>query len=108
LDKPLDVIYKVSKLAYRISVILIANERVKKNCSSVSVIKMQKKRREEMKTVFRELIPSLEASNWAITQEFRNFFSNPNVHYRVHKSPPQVFILNQINEVHTTPTYLFF
>jgi hypothetical protein len=31
LDKPLHVIYKVSKLAYRISVILIANERVKKN-----------------------------------------------------------------------------
>jgi hypothetical protein len=30
LDKPLHVIYKVSKLAYRISVILIANKRVKK------------------------------------------------------------------------------
>jgi hypothetical protein len=30
LDKPLHVIHKVSKLAYRISVILIANERVKK------------------------------------------------------------------------------
>jgi hypothetical protein len=30
LDKPLHVIYTVSKLAYRISVILIANERVKK------------------------------------------------------------------------------
>jgi hypothetical protein len=30
LDKPLHVMYKVSKLAYRIWVILIANERVKK------------------------------------------------------------------------------
>jgi hypothetical protein len=30
LDKPLHVIYKVSKLAYRIGVIVIANERVKK------------------------------------------------------------------------------
>jgi hypothetical protein len=30
LDKPLHVIYKVRKLAYRIPVILIANERVKK------------------------------------------------------------------------------
>jgi hypothetical protein len=30
LDKPLLVIYKISKLAYRILVILIANERVKK------------------------------------------------------------------------------
>jgi hypothetical protein len=31
MDKPLHVIYKVSKLAYRIWVILIANKRVKKN-----------------------------------------------------------------------------
>jgi hypothetical protein len=30
LDKPLHVIYKARKLAYRILVILIANERVKK------------------------------------------------------------------------------
>jgi hypothetical protein len=30
LDKPLHVIYKVSKLAYRILVILIANKRVNK------------------------------------------------------------------------------
>jgi hypothetical protein len=30
LDKPLHVIYTVSKLAYRIKVILIANKRVKK------------------------------------------------------------------------------
>jgi hypothetical protein len=30
LDKPLHVIYKASKLAYRICVILIANESVKK------------------------------------------------------------------------------
>jgi hypothetical protein len=31
LDKPLHVIHKVSKLAYRIRVILIDNKRVKKN-----------------------------------------------------------------------------
>jgi hypothetical protein len=31
LDKPLQVIYKVSKLAYGIRVILIANKRVKKS-----------------------------------------------------------------------------
>jgi hypothetical protein len=30
MDKPLHAIYKVSKLAYRIRVILIANKRVKK------------------------------------------------------------------------------
>jgi hypothetical protein len=33
LDKPLHVIYKTSKIAYRILVILIANERVKKKIS---------------------------------------------------------------------------
>jgi hypothetical protein len=38
LDKPLHVIYKVSKLAYRIWVILIANERVKKKLYSWSKI----------------------------------------------------------------------
>jgi hypothetical protein len=36
LDKPLHVIYKVSKLAYRIKVILIANERVKKKFVSIN------------------------------------------------------------------------
>jgi hypothetical protein len=36
LDKPLHVIYKVSKLSYRIWVIVIANKRVKKNSSPVS------------------------------------------------------------------------
>jgi hypothetical protein len=42
LDKPLHVIYKVSKLAYRIWVILIANKRVKKNVYTVSELYEQK------------------------------------------------------------------
>jgi hypothetical protein len=37
LDKPLHVIYKVSKLAYRIWVILIANERVKKKSTAKKI-----------------------------------------------------------------------
>jgi hypothetical protein len=53
-----------------------------------------------------ELSPSSEAANCAATQELHSILWNQKVHYRVRKSPPLIYILSQIDLVHTTPSSL--
>ena len=52
-----------------------------------------------------EQSPSWEANWFAASQEIPRILWNPKVHYRIHKCPPPVPILSQLDPVHTTTSH---
>jgi hypothetical protein len=67
---------------------------------------MKGQRRISLTYLLTDVSSSWEAANCAATQEIPSILRNPKVHHCIHKSPPLVTILSQIDPVHTIPSYL--
>jgi hypothetical protein len=50
--------------------------------------------------------PSWEANSFSASQEIPRILWKPEIHYRIHKSPPPVLILSQLNPVHDPSHFL--
>ena len=49
--------------------------------------------------------PSSEADSFSASQEIPSILLNPNVHYCIHKCPPTVLILSQLDPVYTPTSH---